>query len=192
MAISCDFEVRPHETSVTPKERAAARDSFVRDFESRFSDWSSIAKVCIEVERDKDYLLLGFPTWNSWLLATAPKSRSYIYLVVGRYKELSPDIPEEELAQIPLGSAGVLRQLPSKIRQRVNVRQAAKQKPEKFVADLQAMEPLQHLEAKVRKEVFFTASQWAVIEPKFETYLLTDEYGTLADFVEFLCSEQTT
>jgi hypothetical protein len=178
------------EWSLTPQERADSRDSRVRAFERQWADWTEIAKVCIDVERDKDYLLLGYPTWNAWIMAAAPCSRSYLYLVVGRYKELSVDIPEEELAQIPLGSAGVLKKLPSKIRQKQEVRESAKQRPEKFVADLQVMEPLQHLEAKIRKEVFFTASQWEIVAAKFEAYLLTDEHGTLADFIEFLCSEQ--
>ncbi len=177
------------ECALSPKERAEWRDACVREFEKQFTDWVSIAKLCAEVERDKDYVLLGFASWNAWLLAAAPKSRSYIYLVVGRYKELSVDIPEEELAQIPLGSAGVLKQLSPSVRRQSKIRQLAKQRPEKFVADLQVMEPMQHVEARVRKEVMFTASQWAVIEPKFEAFVLTDEHATLADFIEFLCSE---
>lgn len=185
-AITCP-EIK--ELRLTPKERAKARDSFVREFERQFNDWVGIAKCCADVDRDRDYEILGFRSWHEWILDAAPRSRSYIYLVVGRYKELIDDIPEEELAKIPLGSAGILRSLPSKARQNPKVRESARQKPEKFIADLQQIEPMQHLEAKIRKEVFFSASQWAVIEPKFETYLLTDATATLADFIEFLCSE---
>src|SRR5882672_377315 len=101
-------EIREYELS--PKERASARDSFVRAFERQWSDWTEIARVCCEIEDDKDYLLLGFHSFGSWVLQAAPRSRSYLYLVMGRYRELRPDISDEELAQISLGSAGVLRQ----------------------------------------------------------------------------------
>lgn len=188
MSHGVDIEIRPC-VGLNPKERAEYRDHYVREFERQWSDWVGIAKCCADVERDRDWEILGFSSWHTWILDAAPRSRSYIYLVVGRYKELIPDIPEEELSKIPLGSAGVLRSLPSKIRKRPDIRESARQKPEKFVADLQQIEPMQHLEAKIRKEVFFSASQWAVIEPKFEAYLLTDSTGTLADFIEFLCSE---
>jgi hypothetical protein len=188
MVVPFDIEIRA-ETNISPKERAEARDAYVREFERQFNDWVGIAKCCADVERDRDWELLGFPSWHAWILDAAPRSRSYIYLVVGRFKELSIDIPEEELALIPLGSAGVLTKLSSSARRDSKIRKSAQQKPEKFVADLQQIAPQQHLEAMIRKEVFFTASQWAVIEPKFEAYCLLDPGASLATFIEFLVSE---
>src|SRR5882724_6724330 len=94
-------EIRYQEIKLTPQDRAEARHAYVRAFEDQFSNWAGIAKACIDVDRDKDYLLLGYKTWHAWLLDAAPMSRSYIYIVVGRYKELAPDIPHEELVQMP-------------------------------------------------------------------------------------------
>lgn len=185
--ITCP-EVRT-EFGLTPKERAEARDSFVRSFERQFSDWTEIAKVCIEVERDRDFEVLGFSSWHSWLLNAAPRSRSYIYLVVGRYKELSVDIPEAELAQIPLGSAGVLKQLSSKIRQDPKIRQAARSKPGDLRQVIQNEFPLQHIEGIVEHRLRFTTSQWGKIESAFEAYKTVDESASLEIFFEWLVSE---
>lgn len=177
------------ETSLTPLERATARNSFVVDFEERFADWSTIAKVCIEVERDKDYLILGYHSWNAWLLAVAPKSRSYIYLVVGRYKELIPDIPEAELAQIPLGSAGVLKQLSSAARRDPAVRQAARSKPSELRMVLRDTHPEQAVEMVVERKCRFALSQWNLIDAAYQAYLVLDDGASFEDFVEWLVSE---
>lgn len=186
MSVQCDVEVRPE--SLTPTERATARDSFVRDFERQFSNWTDIAKCCIEVERDKDYKLLGHPSFHAWLLAAAPRSRAYLYLVMGRYKELIADIPEEELAKIPLGSAGVLKQLSSKIRQDPEVRKAAKKKPSELREALKH-HPGQGIETIVEKKLQFTASQWEIINGAFEKYRATDESASFETFVEWMVTE---
>jgi hypothetical protein len=183
-------DIQAVETDLTPMERAKARHSFVTDFERQFSDWSGIARVCCEIERDRDYLLLGFHSFGSWLMSAAPRSRSYLYLVMGRYKELAPDIPDEELAQIPLGSAGVLRQLSPAVRRLSKVRQIAQGKPSELRQVLKDEFPEQHIEAIVEKTIYFTTSQWERIESVYETYLLTDEGASLSTFIEWLCSEQ--
>lgn len=180
-------EIREH--TLSPRERAEARDARVREFERQFNDWVEIARCCIEVERDHDYKLLGFPSWHAWLLDAAPRSRSYIYLVVGRYKELIADIPEEELAQIPLGSAGVLETLASKIRQNPRVREAALKKPSAFRQVLEKEFPNQHIEPLVECRLRFKLSFWEVFETAFEKYKLTDESATKEEFIEFLVSE---
>lgn len=180
------------ECTLSPEERASARDSFVVSFERQFAEWTEIAKVCIEVERDKDYLLLGFPSWHAWLLERAPRSRSYIYLVCNRYKELIADIPEEELAKIPLGSAGVLKSLSSSVRRSSKIRQAAIHKPAELRQIIQQEFPNQHIEGIVEQRLKFTTSQWGRISAAYDAYKLTDEHATLEEFIEWMCSEQTT
>lgn len=177
------------EYDLTPVERAKARDEYVRQFERQFSDWTEIAKVCIEVERDQDYRLLGFPSWNQWLMDAAPRSRSYIYLVVNRYKELSPDIPEADLAQISLGSAGVLKQLSPAVRQMSKIRQAAKGKPSDLRVILEQEFPTQHIEPIVEQRMRFTMSQWQRIEAAWEAYKVVDPTASLETFIEWLVSE---
>jgi hypothetical protein len=176
--------------ALTPKQRAIARDSFVRAFDEQFSNWVSIAKCCVDVERDKDWELLGFESFTKWIVDAAPRSRSYLYLVINRYKELAPDIPDKELEQIPLGSAGILKQLSSGVRRQSKIRQAAKMKPAELRQVLEQEFPQQHIESVVEHRLRFTASQWSKIEGCYEAYKLTDESATLEDFIEWLVSEQ--
>ena len=183
-----DYETR--QQALTPKERALSRDSFVRAFDEQWANWTSIAKCCIDVERDRDYEILGYRSFGEWLVNAAPRCRSYLYLVIGRYKELIPDISEEDLAQIPLGSAGVLRQLSSSKRRESKIRQSARQKPEKFIADLQQMEPFQHLEPRIEKTLKFTVSQWTVIDQAWQAYKVLDGNASLECFFEFCVSEK--
>lgn len=178
------------ETDITPKERALARDSFVRSFERQFADWAEIARVCCQIEQDKDYHLLGFASFGAWLMQAAPRSRSYIYLVMGRYKELSPDISDEELAQIPLESAGVLKQLSPSVRRQSKVRQQAKGKASELIVTVQKDFPDQLIEGIVERRLKFTTSQWQRVEAAYEAYLVTDEGASLETFIEWLVSEQ--
>lgn len=177
-------------SGLSSRERAEARDSYVRAFDRQFADWAEIAKACIDVERDKDYLILGFKTWHEWLLDAAPMSRSYIYIVVGRYKELVPDIPHEELSRIPLGSAKVLAGVSSTVRRNPKVKSAAIKEPKKFREYIRDHHPDQHIEGIVERKLKFTTSQWERVEACYEAYLLTDEGASLETFIEWLCSEQ--
>ncbi len=189
MVIPADIEIRP-DTDLSPQERAEARDSFVRSFERQFADWSEIARVCCQIEQERDYLLLGFHSFGAWLIEAAPRSRSYIYLVMGRYKELAPDISDEDLARIPLESTEVLKQLSSTIRRNPELASVAIKEPKELRKHIQENHPDQHVELVVEKTIRFTASQWERVEAVYEAYLLTDEGASLATFVEWLCSEQ--
>jgi hypothetical protein len=183
-------EIRTTEFNLSPQDRAEARDSFVRSFERQFADWSEIARVCCQVEQDKDYLLLGFHSFGAWLIEAAPRSRSYIYLVMGRYKELSPDISDAELAEIPLESAGVLKQLSSGVRRQSKVRQQAKGKASDLVVAIQKDFPDQHVEGIVERKLKFTTSQWQRIELAYEIFKVQDESASLETFIEWLVSER--
>lgn len=185
MVVPFDVEVRTSQT-LSPKERAEYRDYFVRSFERQFSDWTEIAKVCIEIERDRDWEILGFHSWNAWLLDAAPRSRAYIYMAVGHYREL-PDIPD--LHEIPITSARVLRQLSPAVRQMSNIRQAAKKGPKELRQVLEKEYPMQHIEGIVEQRLRFTMSQWSKIESAFEAYKVLDAGASLEVFFEWLVSE---
>jgi hypothetical protein len=174
----------------TAIERAQDRDAYVRDFDRRWGDWVPIAECCVNVERDRDWAMLGFSSFNEWLCDAAPRSRSYLYMVIGRYKELSPDMPPGELAQIPLGSAGVLRQLPASLRSDPEVREAAKRPPKEFRESLRESHPEQHIEEIVIVRLKFPMSAWTVISAAYEAYKLVDETASMSDFVEWLVSER--
>ena len=175
----------------TAIQRAQDRDAFVRDFDAKWGDWCPIAEACVAVERDRDWALLGFHSFEAWLVNAAPRSRSYLYLVIGRYKELSIDLPPEELAQISLGSAGVLRQLPSSMRRDPEVQRQARKQPKEFRESLRERHPGQHIETIVEVKLKFTASAWNVVSAAFDAYRLVDETASMADFVEWMCSEQS-
>ncbi len=189
MVVSCDFEVRPHETELSPQERASARDAFVREFERQFNDWVGIAKCCSDVDRDRDWEILGFSSWHAWILDAAPRSRSYIYLVVGRYKELAPDIPDAELERIPLGSAGILRQLSPAVRQDSKIRKAAQMRPSEFRQVIATEYPNQHVEPVVECRLRFVLSAWERIQAAYEAYKVLDESASLETFLEWAVSE---
>jgi hypothetical protein len=172
-------------------QRAQNRDQFVREFERQWADWTEIAKCCIDIDLDRDWALLGFHSFEAWLVNAAPRSRSYLYLVIGRYKELSIDLPPEELAQISLGSAGVLRQLPSSMRRDPEVQRQARKQPKEFRESLRERHPGQHIETIVEVKLKFTASAWNVVSAAFDAYRLVDETASMADFVEWMCSEQS-
>lgn len=190
MSACLDYEIRP-EFNLSPKERALARDSFVRDFERRFSDWSEIARVCCEVERDKDWQLLGFKSYHAWLMEAAPRSRSYIYLVTGRYRELKDDFTDDELAQIDLDSTTTLRKLSSAVRRDPKVREAAKKKPRELRQVVIETHPEQHIEDVVEKTFKFESSAWDIIEQAFEKWREEQENPNvgMATFFEWLVSE---
>jgi hypothetical protein len=183
-------EVR--EFSLTPKERAESRDNYVRVFDQQWADWSSIAKVCVDMDRDRDWEILGFASFNQYLVTAAPRSRSYLYLVIGRYRELSPDIPDEELAQIPLSNASVLKQLSPEVRRESKIGRAAKGKPAEFREFVAREYPQQHVEPLVEQRLRFTLSAWQRIEAAWEAYKVIDESASLETFLEWLVSEQTT
>lgn len=181
-------EIREWPLSV--EERAKARDCYVREFDRQFREWSEIARCCCQVDRDQDWKTLGFSSFHAWLKDAAPASRSYIYLVMGRYQELIADIPEEELKQIPLGSAGVLVQMSKSARRDPQVRNAAKKKPKEFIEEMQQVAPEQHLETRRRVTLDFYETQWSVIEATFEKYqVMFDSHANLEGFIEWLCSE---
>ncbi len=176
--------------ALTPKARAEARDSFVRAFDQQFSNWVSIAKCCVDVERDRDWEVLGFESYGQWITDAAPKSRSYLYLVIGRYKELIPDIPEKELEQIPLGSAGILKQLSSKVRKESKIRQAAKGKPSELRQVLKDSQPEQHIETLDVRTMRFTESQACLHDEALESYrVLNESEATAEELIEWLESQ---
>ena len=177
------------ECTLSPTERAEARDSYVRNFDRQFKDWTDIASCCISVDRDRDWETLGFHSFHAWLLDAAPASRSYLYLVIGRYKELIPDIPQEELAEIPLKSAGVLASMSKTKRKDPEIRKSAKKKPKEFIEDMQTLAPDQHIEARHRITLDFPVSAWSVIEATFEKYQLLEGATSLESFIEWMCSE---
>ena len=173
-----------------PQERAEIRDRFVREFECQYADWSSIAKVCLDIDHDQDWKVLGYRSYDAWLQAAAPRSRSFIYLVVSHYKALSPDISDEELAEMPLASATVLKSVSSKTRRDPKVRKAAKGKTKELRQTIMDDHPDQLLESVVTVRLKFSLSAYKRIQDAYDLYVeLIDPEASMETFLEFACSE---
>jgi hypothetical protein len=189
MGTCVDIEVRPS-SSLTPQDRAEYRDHFVREFEARFNDWSAIARVCCDVERDRDYLLLGFKSFHQWILAAAPKSRAYIYLVTGRYKELKDDFSDAELAEIDLDSTTTLRKLSPAVRRDPEVREAAKKKPRDLRKVVTEKHPEQLIEECDARVLNFPVSAAEVFDEALQCYrTMNNPSAPVEEFVEGLCAD---
>jgi hypothetical protein len=184
--ISCP-EIR--EVTLSFEERAHARDSYVRNFDRQFKDWSEIAACCLSVKRDRDWKTLGYHSFEAWLTDAAPASRRYIFLVMGLHENLSPDLSPEELSKIPLGSARVLTQMSKTARKDPKIREAAKQKRSEFIKAVQRYTPDQHVETRHRITLDFPETAWSVIEATFEKYKVIEGECSLEMFIEWMCSE---
>jgi hypothetical protein len=181
-----DVEVR---NSLTPRERAEQRTETLREFERNFKDWASIARLCLDVERDEDYKLVGCDSFGAYLKKYATCSRSYLYLAMGRYKELQAEFSDSELADIPLGSAGVLKQLSPAVRKSSKIRQAAKEKPEKLRQIVEQEFPEQHLLGLDIRCLKLDTSQAEVFDEALGIYrALNNHCATVEEFVESLCA----
>ena len=168
--MSACVDVEWRELKLTPKDRAEARDSLVREFERQWNNWSEIGRVCSEIERDKDWEVLGYKSYHQWLIAAAPRSRSYIYLVTGRYKELKDDFTDEELSQIDLDSTKTLRKLSPAVRHDPEVREAAKKKPRELRRLIVERHPEQHVEDIEERTLKFETSQAAIFDEAVEAW----------------------
>lgn len=175
----------------TAIQRAQDRDAFVRDFDRKWGDWFPVADCAVSMERDKDWHLLGFTSFDHYLMVAAPRSKSYIRLVMSHHKELSVDLSPEDLAQVRLGSAGILRQLPHSLRRDPEVQREARKAPQDFRKSLGENHPEQRIEEIVTIKLNFPLSLWSVISQRFEIYQLTDETATMVDFIEYLITQES-
>jgi hypothetical protein len=187
-AINCQ-EIREG-FDVSPLERAKLRDLFVRQFEAQWADWTSIAKTCIAIDQDRDWELLGYRSFGHWIVDAAPRSRAYLYLVMGRYRELISDISEAELREISLGSAGVLKLLSPAARRQSKIRLAAKGKPAELRKVIHKEMPLEHIEETEVHSFHFESSAWERIEEAYEIWkTLNDPQASIEEFLEERCAE---
>jgi len=175
---------------LAPQKRAEARFHFIRSFDEQFSNWVSIAKCCVDAENDRDWQVMGYESFGKWLKEAAPRSRSYLYLAMARYKELIDDIPENELKEIPLGSAGILKQLSPAVRRQSKIRQAAKGKPSELRQILHEELPDQHIEPLEIRTLKFAQSQAGIFDEMVECYrAINHQEATAEEAVEWLASQ---
>jgi hypothetical protein len=145
-------------------ELARLHDFRVREIEKQITGaWSELAELAIQVRDNEEWRLLNFGSFNQWLASAAPRSRAMVYSAIGLLEELK-DVPIEDLRQIGIGNAHILKKLPRASRTRSDVLEAAKtQPPRQLLSQVIQWHPDEHLEAITAIRFRFTVSQWVAI-----------------------------
>lgn len=151
-------EIRPEMLDFTPIQRAKSRHSEVlsicEHLVQALHAWGRLGKLCTLVERDKDWELLGYASFGSWMMKieeVSGYSRAAAYSYAKLYRDLEP-LWGAEVHELSLGTANVVRQLPSALQRNPEVRHAAKRmKPKQFREKIADEYPDSHIE--VREEV---------------------------------------
>jgi hypothetical protein len=155
---------------------AKTRDARVRELERQFkSGWLELADLCIAVEEFEDWKVLGFSSWNKWLMDACPTSRSMAYLAMGIRKELR-DIPDEDLKQIPIGNADMLKISSKAARSDRKLLEAAKTlPPREFVSQAILASPDHAIEHFLPRKFKFTTTQGKNVQAAIDMMRIMSE-----------------
>lgn len=160
-------------------------DKRAREIEAQFkSTWSELADLCLTMRDCSYWKEGGFSSFNSWLISALPCSRSWAYLAIGIREELKE--LGDELKEIPLANADVLRKLPKEARTAPKTIKAAQtMTPAEFLPAVAAEHPQQALEMKFKLRYTITASQHKVMQQFFDGWrLLHEESQSEAEIIE--------
>lgn len=182
----CDHEIR--RPLLDMKEQAKADDEYVRQFDRQLRDWPHLAQVCLRVSEQGEWEILGFHSYDAWLMDAAPFSRSMAYWAVATFKELSGDFTPDELREMPSSTARVMKQLSTSARRNPVIREAAKKKRRDFVKVVKQIEPHQHVEDITCRTITLTDSQDEVVEKTFAAIREKEPELTDGAILELLCA----
>ena len=153
-------------------------DSQMRSIDKRWSEiWMEAADVAMTVQDSQLWREGGYHSFEDWLKKAAVRSRSWVYLALAARKELR-DISDEDLRQIPLGNADILKMLPKAIRGSQELLEAARSTPPRtFISRAIAASAGSYLEKLVKRS--FTSGQWEEIEARIELFRKATNEPTL-------------
>lgn len=162
------------------------------------STWVDLAQICQTMRDNNLWREGGFSSFNGWLLSACPTSRSMAYLAMGMLEELK-DISVDDLKQIPLGSAEILRSLSKSARGDRKLLASAKSRPPRELRSQVIRDmPEEHLETFVSTKYNFQCSQLKVVEAALEMYRMLHPDGDYSDegvieawASEYMLSHQT-
>lgn len=101
----------------------------------------------------------GFTSLHSWIISAMPCSRSWAYLALGVREDVK-EMSDEDLKQMPLSNAEVLRKLPKNARTAKETIEAAQTlTPAEFLPRIATEQPDLALETKVKLRFTTTMSQ---------------------------------
>lgn len=178
------------EIEMTQLEKAQSYDGRMRDLEKQISQtWFEAGEIGLYMRNSKGWDLLGFHSFNAWLLDAAPKSRSVVYAAINALEELK-DVPSEELKEIAHSTVHVLKKLPKQVRSNPAVREAAKVLTTKeFSRKMKADHPELHLENYIKTEFYFESSQEKVVDHAIEKAQELYDLPTKELAMEAICAD---
>jgi hypothetical protein len=146
---------------------AKERDARARELNAQFrSSWVELGSLCATVKEQEDWKVLGFHSWTAWLQDAVPAAASTAFLAV-QIRESLKDMTDEELSELPIGSAKVLASVPKRSRTK-KLMDAAKESPAKCKALVQDEMPELHIESTCKRRFEFTRSQERIIDEAIE------------------------
>ena len=190
MILACpNLDIEPERLAL-----ATERDYQVRQLERQHvACWSQMAELCRVIEEQEDWRILGYSSFNTWLLSAAPQSRSAMYAARGLLKELE-GLETSDLREIPLGSAKVLASVPKRSRTQKLI-EAAKRPPSEFKANVQDKFPELHIESSSKRSFEFSRSQEKIINGAIEMANIveagewTEDEMPEAEALSLICKE---
>jgi hypothetical protein len=154
-------------------ERALYCDAYVKDFDRRFADWTTLAACLIEVERDELWTeFADCDSYDDWLHKRAPVSHSLCYAVKARMLNLQQDFTLDEMKLMPPQTAEYIKKhVPPAVRKDPRAREASTKKQKEAVEQLQRDFPLHAFEAEQEITLHFEKSAWEeTIAPEVEIF----------------------
>jgi hypothetical protein len=153
------------------------------DREAKLS-YAEVGRICLIVRENRLHLHRLNPntgeqcTWTEWVSLAAPWGYSTCFEAV-RDVEALPDIPKEELAQIPKGNIKTLVKMSTGVRSQGAVLEAAKtQRPEAFIEHVKRHHGDQHIEQTQILRFSVNESEALVVEEVLAAEIKKD--GTLS------------
>lgn len=169
----------------------AELDSRARQIEARTkSDWVDLADICTTMHDSQLWREGGYSSFGAWVQSACPTSKSMAYLVMGLRAELK-DIPDEELRQMPLGNASILRDTPKQHRNGKVLEAAKQQPPREFIGTVIHEAPDSHLEKRQCHKFRPTASQSKKWQEAFDMWRVVNEdpYAPVEDVLEGIITD---
>lgn len=121
-------------------------DAQARTIEFRWkSTWVELADICETVDSNQLWREGGYASFGAWITNACPTSRSMAYMALGLRKELK-EFSAEDLKQIPLGNAEILKNTPRQNRTSELLAAAKEQPPREFERTVIDAAPAGHLE----------------------------------------------
>lgn len=143
--------------------------------------------ICREMQVRALWRHLGYESFNAWVDAAAPYSRSYCFeakRIVGELK----DVPREQLLGMSRESILTLRSLSTAVRNLPDVLEAAKRGDEVLTKKIEAEHPGQHLESRTPMRLSPGRSERKVIEAWVNFAIAHDLASSLTDAVVKACA----